>query len=149
MKSTRTLILVADDETARFFVNDGVGKGLREIAGLTARQFADAKIAYMDAPGRSSAGPGGMAKHGFDPHATADEEGRANFAGYVLQALETEWTQAKPDQLVIAASPKMLGVLRPRLSGAPAKALLADLAKDLVNIPLPDLPKHFAKIIAL
>jgi protein required for attachment to host cells len=48
---------------------------------------------------------------------------------------------------VVAAAPKMLGVLRKAMSGAPAAALAGDIAKDLMKIPAIDLPKHFDGLI--
>lgn len=146
MKPIRTLVLVADDQTARFLINEGIGKGLREIAGLSAAQFLDAKIEYDDRPGRQTGGPGGVARHGFDPHENADEMGRERFAGYVAEELGREWKRVKPDRLILAAAPKMLGTLRAKLTGAPAAALHGDLAKDLVKVPAQDLPRYFADI---
>lgn len=146
MKPVRTLVLIADDQTARFLINDGIGKGLKEIAGLSAAQFLDTQIAYDDRPGRQTGGPGGMARHGFDPGEKADEAGRARFAGYVAEELDREWKRIKPDRLILAAAPKMLGALRSRVNGAPAAALRGDLAKDLVKVAARDLPSYFADI---
>lgn len=146
MKPIRTLVLVADDQTARFLINEGIGKGLKEVAGLSAAQFLDAQIEYDDRPGRQTGGPGGVARHGFDPGENADEAGRSRFASYVVEELDREWSRIKPDRLIIAAGPKMLGVLRSRLTGASAQALHADLAKDLVKVAAQDLPRHFADI---
>lgn len=146
MKPIRTLVLVADDQTARFLINEGIGKGLKEIAGLSAAQFLDAQIAYDDRPGRQTGGPGGMARHGFDPGDTADQMGRERFAGYVAEELDREWRRVKPDRLILAAAPKMLGALRAKLAAAPAAALHGDLAKDLVKVAARDLPGYFADI---
>ena len=146
MKPVRTLVLVADDQTARFLINEGIGKGLKEVAGLSAAQFLDAQIEYDDRPGRQTGGPGGVARHGFDPGEKADAAGRSRFAGYVAEELAREWKRVKPDRLILAAAPKMLGELRSRLNGAPAAALHGDLAKDLVKVSAKDLPGHFADI---
>jgi Protein required for attachment to host cells len=48
----------------------------------------------------------------------------------------------------MAAPAKMLGELRARLPKPLADALAADLAKDLVHIPLDDLPRHFEDVAA-
>ncbi len=149
MKPVRTLVLVADDESARFLLNEGVGTGLREVAGLAASQFADTQIEFVDRPGRQTGGPGGVARHGFDPHDNVDEQGRMRFAHHLTEALDQEWGQAKPDRLIIAAPAKMLGVLRDRIKGAPAAALHADLAKDLVNVPVHDLAEHFKDVLSV
>lgn len=148
MKSDRTLVLMADDAEARFLLNEGPGTGLRELAGLKVGQFADADLDYEDRPGRQT-GPGGGPRHGFDPHDTLEEQRRDRFARHVVEALDQEWGQVKPDRLVVAAPPKMLGVLRKELTGAPAAALAGDLAKDLMKIPVIDLPTHFEGLIKL
>ncbi|OYX41963.1 MAG: hypothetical protein B7Z02_13855 [Rhodobacterales bacterium 32-67-9] len=149
MKPIRTLVVVAGEESARFFLNEGVGKGLRALCDLSARQFSDAKVDYSDRPGRQTGGPGGTARHGFDPHDSVDEQERARFARRVTEALDQEWAEARPDRLVVAAPAKMLGLLRGLIRGAPAAALHADLAKDLVNVPVHDLPGHFADVLPL
>lgn len=148
MKKVRTLVLMADDAEARFLLNEGPGTGLRELAVLKVGQFADADLDYEDRPGRQT-GPGGGPRHGFDPHATLEEQRRDRFVKNVVEALDQEWGQVKPDRLVVAAPPKMLGVLRKALGGAPAAALAGDLAKDLIKIPAIELPKHFAELIKL
>ena len=149
MKPIRTLVLVAGEESARFFMNEGAGKGLSALCDLSISQFADANVDYSDRPGRQTGGPGNMARHGFDPHDTVDEQERARFAKRVAEALDQEWAQAKPDRLVVAAPAKMLGLLRDLIKGAPAAALHADMAKDLVNVPVHDLPGHFAEVLPL
>ena len=149
MKPKRTLILLADDRSARFLLNDGPGKGLRELASITTVDFDDTSIAYEDRPGRQTGGPGGVARHGFDAHETADELGRERFARHVAASLDRQWAKAAPDQLIVAAPPKMLGVLRSRVGSKLAEALLADLAKNLTGIPLNDLAVHFQDIVRL
>jgi protein required for attachment to host cells len=149
MKAERTLILIMDDAQARFLVNDGPGTGLRALSSLSLDQFADTLTGYDDRPGRQSGGPGGAARHGFDPEETLEDLNRARFASHVVTALDGEWAKAKADRLIVAAAPKMLGVLRKELRGAPAKALAADLAKDLMKIPPHDLPSHFEGLIRL
>ena len=146
MKPITTLVLLVDDASARILINQGIGKGLRDHAELSLKQFADAQIDYGDRPGRQTGGPAGVARHGFDPHETADAQSRARFAGHLAEALEQEWAQLRPDRLIIAAAPKMLGALRGAITGAPAAALHADLAKDLIKVALGDLPAHFADI---
>lgn len=146
MKPIVTLVLLADDAAARILINEGIGKGLREHAVLSLTQFADAQVGYDDRPGRQTGSPAGAHRHGLDPHETADALSRARFARHLAEALDQEWAQLRPDRLIIAASPKMLGVLRDSIKGAPAAALHADLAKDLMQVTLRDLPGHFADI---
>jgi protein required for attachment to host cells len=148
MKPVRTLFLVAGEQDARFLVNDGVGKGLSEVAVLGVSQFPEASAEYSDRPGRLRGGSG-AGLHGIDPHESLDEQHRERFARRVAEALSEQWSAQSPDRLVMAAPAKMLGLLRDQIDGPAAAALLADLPKDLVKIPTHDLPSHFAKVIAI
>jgi protein required for attachment to host cells len=146
MKPDRTLVLMADDTEARFLINEGPGTGLKELAGLSTAQFPDLQIGYQDRPVRQT-GPAGAPRHGVDPHETLEVQRRERFAKHVAEALAQEWPQAKADRLVVAAAPKMLGVLRKLIAGPAAAALAGDLAKDLMKIPVIDLPRHFEGLI--
>lgn len=149
MKPETTLVLLLDDAEACFLFNDGPGKGLRELSRLSLAEFDDTQIEYQDRAGRQTGGPRNTARHGFDPTETLEDLRRARFADHVVAALEQKWPKARADRLVVAAPPKMLGVIRKALRGAPAAALAADLAKDLMKIPPNDLPKHFEGVIRL
>ena len=147
MKPLRTLVLVSGEETARFFINEGAGKGLTEVAGTSIKQYADAAVDFSDRPGRSGFGAKGTGVQSFEPRISTDEYQRDKFARHVIEALAEEWRAQKPDRLVIAAPPKMLGALRGRLDRDMAAALVADLPKDLVKVTARDLPEHFAKVV--
>lgn len=149
MKPVRSIILVANDEMARFFVNDGVGKGMSESLCLSRAQFMEEAVDHDDRPGRAFGGPGGMARHAFDRRQDDSDLERARFAQHIAEALDSEWKALTPDRFFVAAAPKMLGALRARIGRAPAAALAGELAKDLVPLPEADLPAHFAGLIAL
>jgi len=147
MKPVRTLVLLANDGTARFLMNEGVGKGLSGIDTLDADHAIRAEAhEYADEPGRSSAAPG-MARHAYAPHADEESQKRAAFAAAVIDRLDERWRKGRYDRLVVAAPPKMLGELRGRL-GDLAAHLHGDLAKDLTKAPVAKLPGHFAEIAA-
>ena len=147
MTPIRTLVLLAGAEDARFLTNEGPGKGLTEVLALAATQFPDAARDFADAPTRGHA-PGG-ASFAVDPGTLPADAQRAAFADRVINALAQEWAAAGADRLVIAAPPRMLGLLRDRLRGAPQAALLADLDKDLVHLPLRDLGPHLDGILVV
>ncbi len=147
MKQKVTLVVLADDVGARFLVHEGPGKGLREVASMAVTDFEDIAVDYADRPGRQTGGPGGVARHGFDPHETVEEQARQRFSDHVIASLEREWQRLAPDHLILAAPPKMLGMLRPRIKGGLAEAPRTDMAKTLTGIPLQDLPSHFEDIL--
>jgi protein required for attachment to host cells len=145
MRPDRTLVLMADDAEARFLINQGPGTGLTEHACLMADQFPDLAIGHEDRAGRHTGG--GSPGHSIDPRDTIEVQRRERFAQHVARALDQEWRQVRADRLVVAAPPKMLGILRKALSGPAAAALAGDLAKNLLNTPAIDLPKHFAGLV--
>lgn len=149
VKPIRTLVVLADDGSARFLLNTGIGKGLEELGSISAEDFPDTRIDVEDNRGRQTGGPGDMGRHAFDPHEAADETGRARFADHVVATLEREWRRRKAERLILAAAPKMLGAIRTRLKGDLASALYRDLAKDLIKVPTRDLPGYFADIMPM
>lgn len=143
MKPVRTMVLLANEGHARLFENTGPGKGLVELADMKADDLPE----FSDTAGRSQSA-GNTARHGFDPETGLREQGRAHFADAVVASASEIWSQNGFDRLVISAAPRMLGALRDRLDGPMAKALSADMDKDLLKIPVGDLPAHFADVAA-
>lgn len=142
MPRKRTLILVANEKTARLFFNEGIGKGLVQCASLADEDFDDSDQSFDDRAGRGSA-PFGTGRHAIDPRQTEREQERVAFAAHVVAATEKEWAKGY-DRLAIAAAPRMLGELRDALPAAMMAHLAVDLDKDLARVPLQDLPDHFA-----
>lgn len=148
MRPVRTLVVVASEGAFRLLANEGVGKGLTEVAHVGADAFPDVATAYSDRPGRSSAGPGPMALHGLDPHQSVREQRRARLAAHLARAVEDAWDSGDYDRVVLAAPPKLLGLLRAELAPRVAGHVSGELAKDLVKIPPTELPAHFADVAA-
>jgi len=63
--------------------------------------------------------------------------------------LNEKQSQGKFDRLVIAAAPAALGDIRPALSDQVKETILAEMPKDLTNIPVPKLAAHFDGLIAV
>jgi protein required for attachment to host cells len=63
--------------------------------------------------------------------------------------LAAEWAKGGYDRIVLVAGPKMLGEIRQDLPRALHAHIAAELHKDLVKIPLHDLPGHFAGAVSL
>lgn len=142
MKPKVTLVVLANEKQARFLVNRGIGKGLEEVASVEASAVVGPEVEFADGPGRSRAAPG-MARHSVAPRTSEEELERQVFADHVADRAEAIWRKNSFDRLVLAAPPKMLGLLRDTLSEAMMGRLEVDLAKDLLKVPARDLPKHF------
>jgi len=147
MKAVKTLVLLVNDKDARILENDGVGKGLHQVAHIERDTALGAEIAYADGPGRSKGGSGG-AHHGMEPSTSEDRQNRERFAGHVLGETEALWTKGGFERLIVAAPAKMLGELRDRMPPVLAGGLQGDLAKDLLHTPVVELPGHFEGMAA-
>lgn len=150
MKPTITWIVVADGNEAKIFEHDGPGKGLTAIPDLHFEQESlKAGDIMADKPGRSfsSAGPGARSsiEYSSDPVAVRERK----FVERLADVLEEKRAAGKFDRLVIAAAPKALGDIRPALSDAVKQTILAELPKDLTNVPTAKLTAHFDGVIAV
>jgi len=70
------------------------------------------------------------------------------FLERLADVLAEQRAAGKFERLVIAAAPAALGDLRPALSEGVREAVLAELPKDLTNLPTPKLAEHFDGLIA-
>ncbi len=148
MKPKETLVILANTDHARFLRNTGIGKGLTLLSEINAAGAGAEVPEFSDEPGRSRAAPG-MARHGFAPHAEPGEEERLRFARAVVAAAEKYWNEGRLDRIVVAAEPKMLGRLRDLWPEQMAKAVVGEAPKDLLKVPVGDLPRYFEDIILL
>lgn len=142
MKPKCTLVLIANEHEARILENHGPGRGLEELETLARAK----QTRYADTTGRSRAGPG-MARHGLDRSTTEREHDRDRFAEDVAEMARARWAQGGYDRAVLAAPPKMLGVLRRILDPALSAAMSGELNKDLLKVAPIDLPAHFNDVI--
>ena len=150
MKAKVTWIVIADGNQAKVFEHDGPGKGLRALKDLQFEQEPlKASDIMADKPGRSfaSAGPGSRSsmEYSSDPVALRERK----FVERLADVLNQKQQQGKFDRLVIAAAPAALGDIRPALSEGVKDTILAELPKDLTNVPTPKLASHFDGLIAI
>jgi protein required for attachment to host cells len=150
MKPTVTWIVIADGDQAKVFEHDGPGKGLKAVKEL---QFEQAHLKageiMADKPGRSisSAGPGSRSamEYSSDPVQVRERK----FVERLADVLEEKRGEGRFDRLVIAAAPAALGNLRPALSEGVKGTILAEMPKDLTNVPMPKLAEHFDGLLAV
>ena len=142
MKPIKTLLLLANDATARLFENLGPGRGLREIEDVPAALVSGTDVRYADRPGRNAAAPG-MAQHAFADQAEAEEvQSRDAFVRAVLRETEARFREGDYRRFVIAAAPATLGALRAHLPDALRQALVLDVAKDFTGQTPGEVVKH-------
>jgi protein required for attachment to host cells len=150
MKAKVTWIVIADGNQAKIFEHDGPGKGLKPLKDMQFEQEPlKAREILSDKPGRSfaSAAPGSRSSIEFssDPVAVRERQFIERLAG----VLHEKRQEGRFDRLVIAAAPAALGDIRPALSDQVKDTILAEMPKDLTNIPIPKLAEHFDGLIAV
>ena len=149
MKKTVTWILIADGTQARVLENTGPGKGLASVKGLDwSIEPLQSKDIDTDRPGRGHSS-GGSARSAMEPKTDPAQHREAEFMRSVASVLDKKVLEGAFDRLVIAAAPIALGNLRKVLSDHVKKAVVAELDKDLTNLPTPSIDRHLDGIIAV
>jgi len=148
MKATVTWILVADGAQAKVFQHNGPGKGLSAVKDL---QFEQEPLRAQDI---NSDRPGRRFDSGVNHRSGVEESDPAQqretrFVQGVAERLETSQQEGRFDRLIVAAAPTALGDLRQAFGDRIKQAIIAELPKDLTNLPTPQLGKHFEDVLAV
>lgn len=150
MKPTRTWIVIADGDQAKIFENDGPGRGLHAVKDLQLEQaHLKARDIMADKPGRAGNTQGPGSRSGIQYHTDPVEAREQRFVERLADVLDQKHSQGAFERLVIAAAPAALGDLRPALSDSVKDTIMAELPKDLTNIPTAKLSEHFDGLIAV
>ena len=149
MKPTVTWILLADGAQAKVFEHSGPGTGLTPIRDLLFEEEPlQAREIMADKQGRSfsSVGHGRSAmEYSSDPVQVRE----TRFVKAVAEVLERKFQQSAFSRLIIAAAPTALGDIRDALSDRLKGAVVAEMPKDLTNMPTPQLEKHFGGLLVI
>ncbi len=150
MKPTITWIVIADGNQAKVFEHEGPGKGLKPLKELAfAQEPLKAGEIMADKPGRAGSGtaPGSKSAMEYRSDPVAVRERR--FVEDLAAVLHEKKSEGRFDRLVIAAAPAALGDIRPALTDEVKSTILAEMPKDLTNVPMPQLGQHFDGLIAV
>lgn len=149
MKPIVTWVLIADGAHATVFRHDGPGKGLTAIKDMTFEaEHLQAKDIMTDKPGRSFSSVGSnrsAMEYATDPVQMHE----ARFVKSIADILARKRRAGAFDRLIIAAAPTALGDLRSALDDAVRQTIIAELPKDLINVPRHQLDKHFESLLAV
>ena len=149
MKAVKTWIVLADGARARVLLHEGPNKGLSEV---TSAESETARLAGRDLV---SAGHGrvfdsaGQGRHAMEPRTDAKAVEEEKFLRDVVRMLERGAEDGEYDRLVLCAAPRALGELRALLPKTVQARLSAELAKDLTNTPLAQVPKSLEGVLVL
>jgi protein required for attachment to host cells len=149
MKKTVTWVLIANGAQARVLQHNGPGKGLTQVEGLDfAIDPIQARDIMADRPGRSHSS-NGTARSGMEPKTDPVEYRETQFVKSLADMLDRQQQKGAYDRLVIAAAPIALGDIRKAMSAGVRKTVVAELDKDLTNLPTPQLDKHLDGILSV
>lgn len=134
----KTWLFVTDGAKARLFESEG-SNALWRLHGswANAEALLPAHALGRDRParGRSIGAGAAFAIETLDLHDKAEE----TFVSARAQEINTAYRQGAFEQLLVAAAPHALGVLRRQLAPDVSAALIGVFDKDLTNLPERDL----------
>lgn len=134
-------VVVCDGAKALILENAGDAKfpNLKTIEVLEQENLRT-KEQGTDEPGRtySSVGHGHSSYEQTDWHDRAEEAFLHQLAG----RLDAAVSAGKARSLIMVASPRALGMIRPAYSNALKSAVRTELGKDLVKMPVHEIEKH-------
>ncbi len=151
-------IVVADEREALFYNmsgaerrgiggEDGSPNGRRAtgrfqlVLRLTNPQARPDRELESDRPGRAFSSSTGQ-RHAIDGERSSRRSDQEDFAKRVADDMERARHARKFDRVVLAAGPRMLGLIRAALSDPTRACLAAEIAKDLVRFEGHELLEH-------
>jgi protein required for attachment to host cells len=93
-----------------------------------------------DKPGRAF-GPAGRS-HGTVEQTDWHNQAEQAFLTHLAQKLDAALAAGKTKSIILAASPRALGMIRSAYSNALRAAVRAEVHKDLVKLPIHEIEKH-------
>jgi protein required for attachment to host cells len=147
MKAKATWILIADGARARVLRNAALdveveGKQKDIVFEIERKQLREI---MSDRPGRSFA-PAGARRSSMEYRSEPEKDQEARFADMLLEQLDRRLRSRQFDRLAIIAEPRMLGVLRQRISPTLRRTIFAEVAKDLTKMPQQALREAIAQL---
>lgn len=137
-------VVVCDGRKALILENQGDEK-FPNLRTRETYEHEDSKTSEQgtDRPGRvhESAGPGRSAVEQTDWHKQEEDE----FLKEISKHLDEATRSGKTDALIIVAAPRALGVLRTTYTHGVKEALVAEVDKDMVNMPVYEIEKQITQ----
>jgi protein required for attachment to host cells len=136
-----TWVLVSDACRARLFADQGA-RGLREVEGFTcpaAREHVKDRVS--DRAGLKPAGGQGV-RAGASQEVDPKEAEARVFARFLADTLKKHLHEQAFQELVVAAPPHFLGLLRGALDETVARCVVATFDKDYTLLTIEELDKR-------
>lgn len=136
-------ILICDASNARILEQADSSQALTLVHAIPnpAGRAREQELA-TDEAGRMRKGSGRFNLSAMDPKTTAHDAAAERFAKHLAALLDETALRGSYDQLVVAAPPHMLGMLRDEFSAHVSTRLKLSVAKDLTHVAAGDLAEH-------
>ena len=133
MAKDKYWVVVAESSHARIFRCNGPGAALEEETALVHPESRlHAQDIHSDLPGRTF-DSGGEGRHAMSADTDPKRHEAEVFARELIAHIESARTSRKFEEIILAASPAFLGLLRERMSSALRQRVIHTLAKNLVH----------------
>lgn len=126
-KNTITWVVVADAHSARIF-----SKIKKEPLALIHQLSADLDFEHKK-PGRTFNSTGSL-RHAVEPHTDPKDVEKQHFVEKIIPILKSASNNNEFEDLILVASPKMLGILGNNLGEQLTKKLVAKLDKNITSM---------------
>lgn len=144
-----TWIVVADGARARVFLNEGVGKGVRE---LSDRAFVSPRLRnrdiQADRPGRTF-DRAGHGRHAMEPPTDPQDVAEQTFLREVVAWLADQHHRGAFHRLVVIAEPRALGMLRGEIGKPLAGTVIGEIAADLTKATPAEIERRLGEVLAV
>jgi protein required for attachment to host cells len=149
MGPKRTWVLIADAGRARILLNEGPGRGLKEVKGMTfERELPRAHDLVADRQPRAIESVG-HARHAIDGKADPRRKEKRKLIEELAEVLDHALAQDKYDNLVIVAPAQALGDMRQAITEPVRKVVLHEVNLDLTKTPDTELGSHLAHVLKI
>jgi protein required for attachment to host cells len=141
----KTWILITDAHRARCFERDAQNHVLVELSDFIYPGTHIANAADRDDVSSATGKGHGRTGHAgtrFEPHTEIQDQAQHSFAKQLAHYLNQAAGEHRFHELVLIATPPMLGALRPALSPAAEKMLKRSVASDLTHYTGPALQER-------
>lgn len=136
------LILVADQSHARLYGTETVHSTPVEMEGFSNAVGKNREQDFVsDAPGKAM-GPAGTYPHPMGREQEARHHNLEVYAKSIMSELERQLRDAPGTALYLIAGPRLLGILRSKLTPAVEKHIAGELNKELTDIKPAELPGY-------
>jgi protein required for attachment to host cells len=135
MKTPKTWIVVADGANARVLEGFGQADSFKPVPGYSFKSHAPAsRDLISERPGRTFNSTGKV-RHAIEPRVDPHEQQEEDFLKSLAGHLDKGLRDHSYGDLIIAAPPRALGVLRKHLSDKVRRHVRGELDNDLVKRP--------------